>query len=276
MRINAKQMWRVNPDGEVRDTFAKLRYVFEMEEDEFFLRYSKEKTEFEKCDSEEKQVDEWNALYKKLYCAIPELPFSNMWIAKNTASYIPNNSILYLGILNSLRSWNFFEIPENITCYANTGGFGIEGGMSSLCGASLADSNKLCFGIFGDLGFFCDINVLGNRHIGTNLRIMVVNNGAGAEFYSKYSTCLPLFGEDLGPYCAAEGHFGAKSTKLIKDFVENLGFEYMSAATKEAYLIKMKHFTDKVVDKKPILFEVFTDCKAEALARETIETIQLI
>ena len=276
MRIQAKQMWRVHPDGEVRDTFARLRYVFEMEEEKFFLRYSAVDIESEEFGVSVKQVNEWNALYKKLYCAIPELPFSNMWIAKNTAEYIPDNSIVYLGILNSLRSWNFFELPENTTCYANTGGFGIEGGMSSLCGASLADPNKLCFGIFGDLGFFSDINVLGNRHIGKNLRIMVVNNGAGAEFYSKYSMCIQVYGEDLGPYCAAEGHFGSKSTKLIKDFVENLGFEYMSAASKEEYLMKMKHFTDQTSNEKSILFEVFTDCESEALAREKIQTIKLI
>lgn len=276
MRVQAKQIWRVNPDGELRDTFARLRYIFEMEEEEFFLRYSEEEPETETRDVLVKQADEWNALYKKLYDAVPELPFSNMWIAKNTAGCIPDHSIVYLGILNSLRSWNFFELPEDTTCYSNTGGFGIEGGMSSLCGASLADPNKLCFGIFGDLGFFSDMNVLGNRHIGRNLRIMVVNNGAGAEFYSKYSMCIQVFGEDLGPYCAAEGHFGAKSTKLVKDFVENLGFEYMSAASKEEYLLKMKHFTDKSVDKKPILFEVFTDCEAEAQARETMQTIKLI
>ena len=105
---------------------------------------------------------------------------------------------------------------------------------------------------------------------------MVVNNGAGAEFYSKYSMCIQVFGEDLGSYCAAEGHFGAKSTKLIKDFVENLGFEYMSAASKEEYLVKMKHFTDKTANSKSILFEVFTDCESEALARETIQTITLV
>lgn len=80
----------------------------------------------------------------------------------------------------------------------------------------------------------------------------------------------------MGSYCAAEGHFGAKSTKLIKDFVENLGFEYMSAASKEEYLVKMKHFTDKTANSKSILFEVFTDCESEALARETIQTITLV
>ena len=50
----------------------------------------------------------------------------------------------------------------------------------------------------------------------------------------------------------------------------------MSAASKEEYLVKMKHFTDKTANSKSILFEVFTDCESEALARETIQTITLV
>ena len=34
--FSVKDIWRVNPDGEVRDTFRKLKYVFEMEEIIFF------------------------------------------------------------------------------------------------------------------------------------------------------------------------------------------------------------------------------------------------
>ena len=43
-------------------------------------------------------------------------------------------------------------------------------------------TEKLFFGIFGDLAFFYDMNVLGNRHIDNNVRLMVVNNGVGVEF----------------------------------------------------------------------------------------------
>lgn len=34
--MKAAEVWRVNPDGEIRDTFRTLRYVFEMEESDFF------------------------------------------------------------------------------------------------------------------------------------------------------------------------------------------------------------------------------------------------
>ena len=39
MPLNPKEVWRVNPDGAVRDTFRKLSYVFQMTEEEFFSRY---------------------------------------------------------------------------------------------------------------------------------------------------------------------------------------------------------------------------------------------
>lgn len=40
-RIVGKQVWRVSRDGELRDTFGKLKYVFEMPEEEFFKHYTK-------------------------------------------------------------------------------------------------------------------------------------------------------------------------------------------------------------------------------------------
>ena len=39
-KIQAKEVWRVNPDGEIRDTFQKLYNVFEMKEVEFFEYYN--------------------------------------------------------------------------------------------------------------------------------------------------------------------------------------------------------------------------------------------
>ena len=39
MSLRPKEVWRVSPDGFLRDPFKKLRYVFEMSEEEFFTRY---------------------------------------------------------------------------------------------------------------------------------------------------------------------------------------------------------------------------------------------
>ena len=124
--------------------------------------------------------------YKKAFLQLldkeEQIPFSSLWMAQKMHKKIPSGSVMHFGILNSLRCWNCYELDSTIRGYSNTGGFGIDGGVSSLIGASLVNPDKLYFGIFGDLAFFYDMNSIGNRHIGSNVRIMVVNNGLGGEF----------------------------------------------------------------------------------------------
>lgn len=76
----------------------------------------------------------------------------------------------------------FFELPHGTKSASNVGGFGTDGSLSAVIGASLINPNNLYFCVLGDLAFFYDINSLGNRHIGKNLRILLVNNGKGCEF----------------------------------------------------------------------------------------------
>ena len=103
-------------------------------------------------------------------------------MAKQLSTRLPENCSIHFGILTSLRSWNFFEISNTINSASNVGGFGTDGMMSSLLGASLVNPKKLYFGVVGDLAFFYDMNTLGSRHLGNNLRILLVNNGKGCEF----------------------------------------------------------------------------------------------
>ena len=85
--------------------------------------------------------------------------------------------MVHLGILAPLRSWNYMGINSAYESDCNQGGFGIDGNLSTLIGASLVHPDKLYFGVVGDLSFFYDMNSLGNRHIKNNIRILVVNNG---------------------------------------------------------------------------------------------------
>ena len=265
------KVWRVNPDGEVCDTFRKLQYTFEMEEEDFFERYVNVTTT-EK--SKNTFIAEWKNEYEKIYAKIPELPFSNAWIAQNTISKIPKNSVLHLGILNSLRTWNYFEAPQSVLGYSNTGGFGIDGCVSSLIGASLAEPNKLFFEVVGDLAFFYDMNSIGNKHVGNNIRLMVINNGRGTEF-RNYGHIGHRFGEDADMYIAAAGHYGKKSHLLLKHYAEDLGFEYLSASNKEEYLNSVEKYLNPKITDKPILFEIFTDSKDESEAIRIMKNIEL-
>ena len=271
--IQSEAEWRVNPDGEIRDTFHHLNYVFEMEELYFFEQYIK--------DSGNKvntpvltSLNAWKYEYDQIYKMIPELPFSNIWMAKNTAGLLPPNSILHLGILNSLRAWNFFEIPESIEVRCNTGGFGIDGILSTAIGEALGIPNKIVFCIIGDLAFFYDLNSLGNRHISNNIRILLVNNGRGTEF-RNYNHPGAQFGEDADAFVAAAEHYGAKSKKLVKHYTTDLGFEYLTASNKEEYQAQLNRFLVPELTNKPMVFEVFTDWQDESNALKKIRNTMI-
>ncbi|RPA66585.1 2-succinyl-5-enolpyruvyl-6-hydroxy-3-cyclohexene-1-carboxylate synthase [Cyclobacteriaceae bacterium YHN15] len=264
IKMAGKQVWRVSEDGEIRDTFRKLTYVFEMPEEQFFEYYSKGKQGnaigyLEEC---KKQLN-------KISIKTSDLPLSNIWLASKMSSLIPEGSTIHFGILNSLRSWNFFELPDSVESASNVGGFGIDGGLSALIGASLFDKNKLYFGIIGDLAFFYDMNVLGNRHVGNNLRILLVNNGKGTEF-RQFNNMAAQHGEAADSFIAAAGHFGNKSTSLVKHYVQDLGFDYLTASNKEEFENVYKQFLDSKITDRPLLLEVFTNSDEESDALKVI------
>ena len=266
----AKVMWRVAKDGVVRDTFRKTNSIFQMSELDFFTKMVEGK------DKKENTVySEYKERYDSLLHSLPELPFSNIWVAQQLSGQLPENSVLHLGIRNSLRSWGYFDIPNSVLSYCNTGGFGIDGGISSLIGASMVNQQSLFFGVFGDLLFFYDMNSLGNRDIKSNLRIIVINNGLGQEFKNVSFPGSLLLGEDIDKFTAAKGHFACQSKTLVKDYAENLGFEYLTASNKEEFNSVYERFITSEMTDKPMLFEIFTDSKDETEAHHLTTSIEL-
>lgn len=268
MQILPNNVWRVHPDGEVRDTFKKLTYVFEMNELAFFKKYNKRASGNQKNTSLYSELkEEYSVLAEKLCASMKDLPFSNSWIAANTAASLPENSVLHLAILNSLRNWSFLDIPRSIRAYSNVGGFGIDGCVSSAIGASIVSPEKIFFCVVGDLAFFYDLNSIGNRHIKSNIRILLINNGIGTEFKLKQTLSIKAgIDDDTDDYIAAAGHFGNKSPELVKHLAQDLGFEYLTASDKETYLRNLDYFVSPETKDKPLLFEVFTNSDDEVNA----------
>ncbi|PMO41095.1 2-succinyl-5-enolpyruvyl-6-hydroxy-3-cyclohexene-1-carboxylate synthase [Vibrio sp. 10N.222.52.B12] len=267
LRMSGKQVWRVSRDGELRDTFRKLKHVFEMPESLFFKKYTQSNSPN-------------NSYYltckdylSSLRESMPELPYSNIWVASQLATHLPPHSNLHLGILNSLRSWNFFEVPETVDVCSNVGGFGIDGILSSLLGASLNNESKPYFCVLGDLAFFYDMNTLGNRHVGKNLRILMINNGKGTEF-KQYNHHAAYFDDAADEYIAAANHFGNKSKTLVKNFAQDLGLQYLSASTKEEFIKAKEQFLSVEPMKQSVVFEVFTDSRLESKALEKVLNIK--
>ena len=265
--IQTKNIWRVSEDGEVRNPFKKLSKIFQMSEEMFFTAYSKrgaDKHDF---------IDACREKCYAIYEQIPELPFSNIWTAMQLSSRLPEKSLLHISASNTRRCWNIFPLPETVESSCNVGCCGIDGCTSTLIGASLVNPKRLCYLVTGDLAFFYDINVLGNRHVGNNVRILLINNGVGTEFKMNSHNSYMAFKEDVNEYMAAEGHFGRKSPCLVKHFAEDLGFEYLTASTKNEFMQALDKFTNPSLSDKPIIFEVFTDAELEREALEIMTTL---
>lgn len=268
-KLISGDVWRVSEDGEIRDTFKSLKFVFEMGLLSFLKIYEEGGSKsspsfFEECQKRSAQLHE----------KIPEVPFSNIWLANVLSTKIPINSSLHFGILNSLRAWNFFNVQPSIQTNSNVGGFGIDGGVSSFFGAAQIDRNKLYFLVVGDLAFFYDMNVLGNRHLSANMRILLINNGKGVEF-KQHGHLAESFGDDADQFISAAGHFGQQSPTLIKNYAEDLGFEYFSAQAKDEFKEKCGRFVEPIVTEKPMVFEIFTDGEDESKALEMMMNIEV-
>lgn len=262
-RPTFNHIWRVSPDGALRDTWGKLRRMFIMPEEEFFDRYSEEGA------SHTAYLDALNEEIATLTTQIPELPFSNIWMAQHMHSKLPVGCEFHMGIYHSLRSYNFFKLPSGIHAKCNVGGFGIDGGVSTMIGASLVHPEKLFVGVFGDLAFFYDMNVVGNRHVGNNVRILLINNGKGNEFRNYAHPCHFL-GEEAEDYVAAARHYGNKSDVLVKNYAENLGYEYLTANSKDSFLSVADRFLIPEITDRPMLLEVFTNTQDESDALEQL------
>ena len=262
--LASQETWRVNEDGEVRDLFGNLTNVFEMKEEHFFSFYVKNSNR----DKSYTLLKKVTAERERIINNIGELPFSNLWIASQIENKLPKNAVLHLAILNSLRAWNMFETDETVTCYSNTGGFGIDGCLSSFIGAAKSNPGKQFYGVFGDLSFFYDVNSLVNS-IPQNVHILLVNNGVGTEF-KNYSHIASRFGNDADQYIAAKGHNGYKSNTLIKNYTEVCGLKYLSAADKEEFF----RVKDKWLLEGGTLLEVFTTDFDESNALKQINSIE--
>lgn len=251
--LKQAEHWRIAMDGDYIDTYGKLTKIFECPANDFFYRMKGD------CESTHSYYDIWCSANEEMEHGM-ELPFSNIYVAQQLAPLIPSGSYMNFAILNSLRAWSYFDLHPSIKCFSNVAAFGIDGCTSTLIGESMNTDAK-CFMVTGDLAFFYDMNALGIRHIKNNIRILLINNGGGAEF--KIMTKGWENKPDTEPYISAMGHNGS-----AKGWAENCGFLYLKASSKAELNTHIEEFLGDV--NAPVLFEIFTKPDSE------VEAMQLI
>lgn len=240
--------WAINEEGDVQDCFKSQTAVFESSPVEFFNYYLK------MFEGKEHNNDSYLKDWKKVVEAInlPEMSFTNFYVAKEFAKLIPNNSLLHLSILNATRQMQFFELDKSIRVYSNVNAFGIDGCLPTFIGQAYG-TDELAFIVIGDLSFFYGMNALGIKHIKNNVRVLMINNGGGAEFHIQ---------PDANSIPSIDWHIGASHTKKAKGWAESLGYKYLSANDTKSLNEALKDFVSKESN-VPIFLEVFTNMKED-------------
>ena len=260
-------VWRINADGVARDRYATLTNIFAMPEIVFFDHYS----ELVASQSGHGYLNLWrNRDLTLRKTRFRSLPFSSVWIANEMAGLMPKGSMLHLGILNSLRAWNYQRKLNGVVVSCNVGGFGIDGCTSTAIGASLIRQDRLCFIVTGDLAFFYDLNSLGNRHIGNNLRVLIVNNGIGGTF-KQYFHPGSRFGSITDEFVAGGGHFGRQSKDLVRHYASDLGMKYVAATSKEEFRSVIGEFLSE--SDQSIVLECFVSIEDDTSAVKLIDGV---
>ena len=255
--FNDVNVWRISNIGEIRQRAGRVIRFFDCNEEFFFTSFNVIKEDPLPSTYYEEICTELNNISPdSLPLSGPDsLPFSNAFIASKLVQTLPEGSSLHVSILNSLRSINFFKFKNNIEVNCNVGAFGIDGPVSTFIGQSVSNRDKIFFALIGDLAFFYDMNIISNRHIHNNIRLLLVNNGQGVEFRINTWLNRELGKDKIEPFISARGHF-----RNAKGWTESCDFQYISAHNKKEYLEQLKCFCNPNIDyfKKPVIFEVFT------------------
>lgn len=237
--------WLVDDGGIIRDWSRSLTAVFEGSIFDFFRTFNDSSI----CKpTDGSYLNNWKNLERHAHLP-KEMPWSNFYLVRRFASVIPNHSLLHLAILNSTRLMQFFRLPKDVKVTCNASSFGIDGCLPTLIGQSAAAPEKLAFILIGDLSFIYAMNAIAIRGISPNVRILISNNGGGAEFH-----IYPHMKKDD----KIDLHIAAAHAFKMKEWAESVGFDYLRASDKEELESAFSEFI-KGNSAKPKLLEVFTD-----------------
>ena len=65
-----------------------------------------------------------------------------------------------------------------------------------------------------------------------------------------------------------------QSKNLVKNYTQDLGYEYLSASTKEEFLSVYNRFVTPEITQKPMVLEIFTDSEDESNTLKRIWNIE--
>ncbi len=227
--------WSVTPDGKVRDFYFRLTSVIEATQDYFFRWFADHA-------GENRNDGEYYRRWKEYVDRYPDPApdqFSAHYVQSRLIPSVPAGSLLHLAVGQSFFDSRRYHLQPGVQVFCNMGTNGIDGCTSTFLGQCAVAEDRRCFLLVGDLSFFYDMNSVWNKPLNSQIRILMVNNrGTGL-----------LRGHGLKAVTSAH-------SATAWGWVTSVGFEYISADTKEAFDRQLPYFLGDR-PKKALFFEVF-------------------
>lgn len=248
-------VWRVDEDGGVHDTFMNLGTVVHGKPaDVINMLADIHVTEEHAC-----FVNEWNDILERAARHTDDFQpaFSQMSVVRYFEEQLADMDYDFHVHYANSSAVRLANIYADHHVYCNRGVNGIEGCLSVAAGHSLLYKGMV-FCVIGDLSFFYDQNAMWNANIGGNLRIILLNNGCGGIFYQLKG----LSGSNALHKMIAAGH-GATAQGICTQ--NDIG--YMKADNDEEMQIGMVTLLTSSSN-RPMLLEVFTDAQEDAKVLE--------
>lgn len=237
--------WQISSDGMINDGFFGLKKIFECTPELFFSKVNEKSLK----GNDYQYSSSWKNIIE--YIHYPNLEFTNFYVIKEFCAMVPEDALLHTTVLDSIRMSNYVYTHPSVECFANVGADGIDGAVSTYYGQA-EQTDKLAFLLIGDLTLLYDMNML-VKNLKNNMRILVINNYAGAEFHKNFGTERIPSLDNL----VAAGH----KTK-IEYCAQIANANYMTAKNNIELAKCLEEFVKD--NNRPMILEVFTDAQKDA------------
>jgi 2-succinyl-5-enolpyruvyl-6-hydroxy-3-cyclohexene-1-carboxylate synthase len=247
-----KSHWHISSDGFHMDAFRCLSLSIPMNATGFFSNFIQLIKPI--AGSYHQLWSDRQQLRNQRHTAfLQQCTWSDLKAFETLLEFIPEGTMIQAGNSTPVRYLQLFDPPTGTNCFGNRGVSGIDGCMSTTAGAAWANP-ALTVLITGDVAFMYDSNALWNRHLTSNLRIIVMNNGGGNIFrIIEGPDAMPEFEQFI------ETPFIPEIQHLARMF----GLDYYAAADESGLKICLPDFLDLNI-RKPAILEIKTPNKTSA------------
>ena len=248
-----RETWHLSPDPSVVDLFCSLTELITAPVEPFLETLAQGLA----GQASSPYALQWRERIDRLPSPTPR--YSSLAVVGKLLSHLPEEPcVLHLANSSSVRYAELFRKPRRLLTLCNRGTSGIEGSLSTALGFARQRAEERHFIVVGDLSFFYDLNALGLPEVGSNVRVLLLNNQRGSIFQS-----LPTLDMDS----LSRRYITAEHQLRAQGWAESCGWEYLSVHEAGELEETMAYFVGPA--ERPRLLEAFVSSEDEIAELQT-------